>query len=288
MIPPASCGRHGHGMEVLRLAAFSAGTIGGNPAGVVVSEILPDPAAMQALAAEIGYSETVFAAPHLDGWRTRYFAPAMEIPFCGHATIALGAALTARHGEATFKLYLNESTVTVEGRGTGGLKSAALYSPPTSSEAATEDDIALALDLFSYDRGDLDARLPPAFIDAGARHLMLALSSRDQLARMRYDFEAGSELMRRWGLATIDLVHAETASRFHARNAFAAGGVYEDPATGAAAAAFAGYLGQVGWPHAGPFEIWQGDDMGTPCRLYADIPSIRDGSVRVSGTVRDM
>jgi predicted PhzF superfamily epimerase YddE/YHI9 len=50
-------------VEVQRIAAFSDGTRGGNPAGVVIAAALPDAVAMQALAAEIGYSETAFAAP---------------------------------------------------------------------------------------------------------------------------------------------------------------------------------------------------------------------------------
>ena len=73
------------------------------------------------------------------------------------------------------------------------------------------------------------------------------------------------------GLPTISLMHAETDSLFHARNLFAAGGVYEDPATGAAAAAWAGYLRDLAWPHGGVIEIAQGEDMGTPCRLRAEI-----------------
>jgi PhzF family phenazine biosynthesis protein len=115
---------------------------------------------------------------------------------------------------------------------------------------------------------------------------MLALSSRSRLAEMKYDFEAGAALMRRLRLATITLIHAETPSLFHARNPFAAGGVYEDPATGAAAAALAGYLRDMDWPHGGHIEIRQGDDMGVPCRIEADIPPEKGASIRVSGTVR--
>ena len=40
---------------------------------------------MQCVAAEVGFSETVFAAPHENAWRVRYFAPELEVPFCGHA-----------------------------------------------------------------------------------------------------------------------------------------------------------------------------------------------------------
>ncbi len=273
-------------MKILRIAAFSTADSGGNPAGVVLSDTLPDQAVMQAVAAEVGYSETVFATPHGDGWRVRYFAPAMEIPFCGHATIALGAALAAEQGDGVFPLHLNDGTITVEGQCTGDTLAAALQSPLTSSESAAEDVVTLALDLFSYDPDELDPRLPPAFVEAGARHLMLALSSRSALAAMQYDFETGADLMRRWRLATISLLHSETASRFHVRNPFAAGGVYEDPATGAAAAAVAGYLRDLGWPHGGHIDIHQGDDMGKPCRLHADIPAARGSSIRVSGTAR--
>ena len=210
----------------------------------------------------------------------------MEIPFCGHATIALGAALAAEKGGGIFPLHLNAGTITVEGRRTSEGLAASLQSPSTTSEPAAPDVIAAALDLFSYAPEDLDPRLPPAFIEAGARHLMLALSSRSLLTAMRYEFEAGAKLMRVWGLATISLVHGEAPSVFHARNAFAAGGVYEDPATGAAAAALAGYLRNIGWPHGGQIHISQGDDMGTPCRLHAEIPPAAGSSIRVSGTAR--
>ena len=87
-----------------RIAAFSNGSNGGNPAGVVLCDALPDAAAMQAVAAEVGYSETVFAAPAEDCWRVRDFAPEVEVDFFGHATIALGAALALRQDDGTFAL----------------------------------------------------------------------------------------------------------------------------------------------------------------------------------------
>ena len=90
------------------------------------------------------------------------------------------------------------------------------------------------------------------------------------------------------GIVTISLVQAETSTRFHARNPFAAGGVYEDAATGAAAAALAGYLRDVGWPHGGTIDILQGEDMGMPSRLRAEISSEPGASIRVSGAARQM
>ena len=137
-------------MDIQRLAAFSDGDRGGNPAGVVVTEALPSPAEMLRIAAEVGYSETAFAAWQGDGWRVRYFSPAAEIPFCGHATIALGAALAMREGDGTFALRLNDVAITVEGRRErvrdGDRHAATLMSPPTRSAAATGDDRPVPLD----------------------------------------------------------------------------------------------------------------------------------------------
>ncbi|PNA91198.1 PhzF family phenazine biosynthesis protein, partial [Pseudomonas sp. MPR-AND1B] len=59
-------------MTVLRIAAFSDGNQGGNPAGVWIGEALPDAATMQAIATEVGFSETAFAAPAGEAWRVRY------------------------------------------------------------------------------------------------------------------------------------------------------------------------------------------------------------------------
>jgi PhzF family phenazine biosynthesis protein len=275
-------------MDVQRIAAFSQGATGGNPAGVVLCEALPPAERMLAIAAEVGYSETVFAEFDGDGWRVRYFAPEIEVPFCGHATIALGAALALAHGNGTFKLQLNDSQITVTGWRNNPALMAALQSPPTRSAPAPRELVEAALDLFSLIAADLDPRLPPAIAEAGARHLVLAMASRQKLAAMHYELEQGRRLMTTAGLITISLVHAETDTRFHARNPFAAGGVYEDPATGAAAAALAGYLRDLGWPHGGAIDIVQGEDMGVPSRLRAEITAESGASIRVSGAARLM
>jgi PhzF family phenazine biosynthesis protein len=170
----------------------------------------------------------------------------------------------------------------------GSAITAALQSPPTSSEPASSRLVAEALALFAYAPADLDARIPPAIANAGANHLVLALKSRERLSAMHYDLDAGRIFAAAESLVTISLVHAETSQRFHARNPFPFGGVYEDPATGAAAAALAGYLRDLGWPHGGAIEIVQGEDMGVPSRLHAQIPSAPGASIRVSGMARVM
>jgi len=275
-------------MNVLKISAFSEGDEGGNPAGVVIENQLPDHRKMQSIAAEVGFSETVFAAPYKDGWIVRYFSPEMEVPFCGHATIALGAALAMQNGDGIYQLSLTNADITVEGWYNDGILSAALQSPSTSSEVADRDLIAEALSLLGYQHEDLDPRIPPAVANAGATHLILALSNRSLLSRMNYDLDAGREFMNTWGLVTISLIYAESKQLFHSRNAFASGGVLEDPATGAAAAALAGYLRDSEWPHDGQIDIVQGEDMGMKSLLKAGIAAESGSSIRVSGTARVM
>lgn len=272
--------------DLLRLAAFPDGDAGGNPAGVLIAGALPDPATMQRIAAAVGYSETAFAAPEGPAWRVRYFSPLAEVPFCGHATIALGAALADLHGDGVFELVLNQARITAEGWRDRGRLHAALQSPPTRSAPADPALLAEAMSLFGLDAGDLDPRLPPTRMHAGADHLLLALRSRERLARMDYALEAGRQLMESQGLTTIALVVADGPQRFHARNAFAVGGVFEDPATGAAAAALGGALRDLGWPHGGGIEILQGVDMGSPSRLQVEIGDRPGESIRVSGEAR--
>jgi PhzF family phenazine biosynthesis protein len=273
-------------MEVLRLAAFSNGEAGGNPAGVVVTKSLPPEPEMQRIAASVGYSETVFAAPEGDGWRVRYFSPEAEVAFCGHATIALGSVLAERQGDGIFPLRLNTGHIRVEAVRSGDMTCATLTSPPTRSKPADPDLLRAALDLFGLSVSDLDPALPPALAHAGNDHLILALKDRSTLARMTYDLEQGASLMLKHGLTTIDLVWAETHRWFHSRNAFAVGGVLEDPATGAAAAALSGYLRDIGWPHGGAIDIVQGEDMGSMSLLRAEIGTTSGEGIRVSGTTR--
>lgn len=275
-------------MTVLRIAAFSDGNQGGNPAGIWIGDDLPPASKMQAIAADVGFSETAFAAPAGDAWRVRYFSPLCEVPFCGHATIALGAALALQQGDRTFELKLNRADISVTGRRDGQTIAASLQSPPTRSAPLDPLLQADLLRLFGYAIEELDLRIPPARIHAGADHVVLALKTRNALARMNYDLERGRKLMEKAGLVTVALVTAEKPQLFHVRNAFAAGGVVEDPATGAAAAAFAGYLRDLGWPHGGAINIIQGEDMGMRSLIGAEIGETAGSSIRVSGTARIM
>ncbi len=213
--------------ELVRIAAFSTGARGGNPAGVWLGPQLPGVEEMQRIAAEVGFSETAFAAPlptpatPVDEqagprqWRVRYFSPAAEVPFCGHATIALGVALARRVGAGEYQLQLNQATISVSSWLDGeGEWQAALQSPPTRSKPAPAELVSAALALFGYTQADLDPRIPPALIHGGADHLVLALNSRAALAAMHYQMAEGRTLMQQEGLVTILLAYAPASSCF--------------------------------------------------------------------------
>ncbi len=270
-------------IDIIRISSFSDHGSGGNPAGVVISDSPPSETEMQRIAGEVGYSETAFACPEGTGWRVRYFSPESEVPFCGHATIALGAVLAMQNGSGIFDLVLNNAQITVEGQSNGDQLSAALQSPPTRIAEPDKGIVEETLALFGYGFDQIDPALAPMLVHAGADHMAVTLRSRRALADMTYDLDAGRALMNREGWVTIILAYPETPQLFHTRNAFASGGVYEDPATGAATAAFAGYLRDAGWPHEGQVNFIQGEDMGMRSRLRAEFTNVPGSSIRVSG-----
>ena len=263
---------------LLRLAAFTTQPTGGNPAGVWIGEAFPHDAEMQRIAADVGYSETAFLVRDGAGapghFRVRYFSPLAEVPFCGHATIASGVALAQRGlasssaagDPATLVLETNGGPVPVEtSADSDGLIRATLTSVATWVREPGPDLLSMALDLLDWQVDDLDPRLPPAIAFAGARHLILAAREGVRLATLDYPFELMKALMLANDLTTLQLVWRESPTRFRARDPFPVGGVVEDPATGAAAAALGGYLrerGEIVAPAS--FEIIQGVEMGRP------------------------
>ena len=143
--------------------------------------------------------------------------------------------------------------------------------------------VSETLDALGWHSGELDGSIPPARAYAGAWHLVLAVAELPRLNKLDYDFDRLKALMLREGLTTLQLVWRERADVFHARNPFPVGGVVEDPATGAAAAALGGYLREAGLIEVpAPILIRQGEAMGRPSRLDVEIPAA--GGIVVSGT----
>lgn len=276
--------------EVLRVAAFCDGDTGGIPACVLITETMPADDEMQRLAAEVADCETVFAAPIAGGWGVRYFTPQAEIAACDHATIALGAALAVREGDGVFALSTNDSRITVEASFKDGRYLAVLQSPPTKSKTAPGPLVEAVLEIFDFGKVDLHRELPARRVSAGADQLLIGLASVEALSARHYGLSAGQLLLDAADLVGIVLAWPAAPQRFHMRNPFASVGVFDDPATSAAAgaAALAGYLRDVRWPHGGSIEVIYGEDMGQRSLLRADISDERGSAIRVSGQARFM
>lgn len=273
--------------EILRYSAFTTDPAAGNPAGVVLDAAALDEAAMLAVAAEVGYSETAFvtAADHpARRFRLRYFSPLAEVPFCGHATVATAVALAERIGAGplVFDTPVGEIALDTAAQPSASV-AATLTSVPTRSRPATDEEVHASLAALRWSPEDLDPELPPHVSFGGNEHLVLAAATREHLAALDYDFDALAEVMHRHGWTTLQLVWRESRELFHARDPFPVGGVVEDPATGAAAAAFGGYLRTLdALPPSGAFTIRQGEDLGRPSLLRVEA-SATDPRVRVSG-----
>ncbi|MFC8363585.1 PhzF family phenazine biosynthesis isomerase [Streptomyces griseorubiginosus] len=277
--------------EVLRYTAFSSNPEGGNPAGVVLDASALGEDDMLAVAAELGYSESAFltAPPEgLDGpegrvFTIRYFSPKAEVPFCGHATVAAAIALAERIGPGELVFSTPAGTVPVAVTEEGGTVRATLTSVEPHIEEIGDADLAEALAALDWPADDLDPAFPPRIAFAGARHLVLAAATRARLAELSYDFARLEGLMHRLDLTTVQLVWRESAEVFHVRDPFPVGGVVEDPATGAAAAAFGAYARELGLvPEDAVLTLRQGEDLGRPGELTVTLRA-GDPRVRVSG-----
>jgi PhzF family phenazine biosynthesis protein len=264
-------------IEILRYAAFSDNPSGGNPAGVVLDARTLSDAEMLTVAADVGYSETAFLTAGTGReYRVRYFSPLAEVPFCGHATVGTAVALAHRDGPGEFHFTTNAGQVPVTVDAT---MRATLTSVPASVAPMTGLPELLAA--LRWDATDLDPALPPLIAYAGAFHPIIAARTRRRLAELDYDVPKLKALMENHDWTTIQLVWRESADTFHVRDPFPVGGVYEDPATGAAAAAFGAYLRERG--QTGTIHLRQGDDLGRPGRLTVQTTA-GDPRVRVSGT----
>jgi PhzF family phenazine biosynthesis protein len=273
-------------MEILKYAAFTNGPLGGNPAGVVLDAGGLSDEQMQAIAAQIGFSETAFMTSREgETIRVRYFSPLAEVPFCGHATIAAAVAHAKRFGagELVFDTNAGQVTTSSETDATGATAATLVSVAPRTKELTSKDLDALLIAL-RWPASDLDASLPARVAYAGAWHPVLAAKTRDRLARLDYDFNALGQLMAEREWTTIQLVWRESETVFHSRNPFPPGGVIEDPATGAAAAALGGYLREFKLVHVPTrLIIHQGDDLGRPGLLEVSVPAELTTGIAVSG-----
>ncbi|PTW90348.1 PhzF family phenazine biosynthesis protein [Microbacteriaceae bacterium MWH-Ta3] len=265
---------------VLTLAAFSTSTEGGNPAGVVLDARGLDRDSMQRTAAEAGFSETAFVIPAGDRrFAMRFFAPAAEVAFCGHATIAAAVALGERQGpgEFVFETAAGVVPVLVEHDDDGRLR-ATLLSVSTSVAPLDDSLLDELLLILGWSRSDVHPAATPMVAFAGNHHPVLVARSTDRLESLDYDFEALRALCTEHIWPTIQLVAPMENGEWLSRNPFAFGGVYEDSATGSAAAALGAYLRELGTVVPGDvFVVLQGVHMGRPSEILVSVGESRVG-----------
>jgi len=274
---------------VLRYAAFTSSPDGGNPAGVVLDAAGLDDAAMQRIAAEVGYAETAFLTESSVGGdprrsRVRYFSPIAEVPFCGHATVAAAIALAGRDGAGALDFDTPVGPVSIATTTVDGVLTAAFTSVEPSVAEIDDAVLGALLTLIERSRDDLHPGYPPRLSFAGNVHPVLVFATRDAFDTFEFDPAAMRAIMDEQGWAgTVTTLREVAAGEYEARNLFPVGVITEDPATGSAAASVGGYLRHLGLvePPA-RVVIHQGAHVGRPSLLTVDIPAA--GGIVVSGT----
>jgi len=273
-------------MNIEKISAFSYKNEGGNPAGVLLNDKMLSDKEMLEIAQDVNYSETAFLVKDGDSFRIRYFSPLTEIAFCGHATIASGYVIGEKFGLGKYQLILNDGSIQIEIGIQDGKSFTSINSMETHSKDVEQNFINNIIDTFSFEKEDLDSKYPIKISFTGNNHLIIFVKEKQTLKEMTYDFQRAKDLMEQEQIVTISILWKESENLYHSRNAFAYGGVMEDPATGSAAIALGEYLRNTGHKESGEIEILQGFDMNQPSQLFVSFSSIAHSSIKVSGTSR--
>jgi trans-2,3-dihydro-3-hydroxyanthranilate isomerase len=258
--------------EFLTCDVFTRRRFGGNPLAVFPRAEGLDAAQMQAIARELNLSETTFVLPPEDAAHTarvRIFTPGGELPFAGHPTVgtAYALALTGRvplaQSDLVFEQGVGPVAVSVERDAAGTPLRCTLATPRGPARVdSPEPAAAECAALLGLASGDVQS--DAECWSCGVPFLIVQLTSADALGRARLDSARWHASLAATPSALVFVV-ARAADHWRARM-FAPGlGVPEDPATGGAAAAFAGWLANRGATPA--TRIVQGVEMGRPSEM---------------------
>ena len=290
------------------LDVFTTTRLAGNPLAVVLeSDGLTD-SAMLAIAHEFNLSETVFVYPPADPAhraRLRIFTPGRELPFAGHPTVGTAVLLASLDGRGSTELVLEEQVGAVRcrvrpaGSDAGHAEFDLPRLPSREEGESNRNAMAHALGLTPDDLG-FDG-WPTERWSAGNPFTFVPLRSLDAIRRCRPDLASFERAFDAGGRAAAFVFCREPVEQghdFHARMFAPNMGPLEDPATGSAVAAFAGYLSAHGKYGDGErvIRVEQGFEMGRPSLIElrmrlrgerVDSASIGGNAVVVSeGTLR--
>jgi trans-2,3-dihydro-3-hydroxyanthranilate isomerase len=238
---------------------FTQTPLTGNQLAVFTDARGLDGETMQALALEIGFSETVFVLPPEQGGtaRIRIFNPKAEMAFAGHPVLGTAFVLGAPLQFAVIELETGAGvvSVTLERDEHGAIVFGRMSQPVPEVEAADERAVLAAL-------GVERSELPVELYDNGARQLVVTLESEAAVSALEPDFPAVAAL----GVTGLNAI-AGSGGRWRSRMFWANG---EDAATGSAAGPIACHLarhGEIAWGR--DIVIEQGIEMGRPSILHA-------------------
>lgn len=258
------------------LDVFTDKRYAGNPLAVVLDGDGLETDTMQLVAREFNLSETVFVqrpANPAHRARLRIFTPARELPFAGHPTVgtAVLLSLVDGHGDVDFVLEEQVGPVPCRARPSTPDGGRAEFDLPRLPAVEPNDGDRLAraraLGLGADDLAPASGGWPIEVWSAGNPFTIVPLTSMDAVARSRPDLATFDAAFRASNRAAAFLFSRETThagSQFHARMFAPSFGIIEDPATGSALAAFAGYLAAHGGYADGEHlvRVEQGLEMG--------------------------
>lgn len=259
------------------LDVFTDTRLAGNPLAVVLDCDGLDAARMQAIAREFNLSETVFVlAPRdpVNTIRARIFTPAQELPFAGHPTIGtaiLIASLRApemagRDLDIVIEEEVGPVRCTVRLARAGGSRASFVVPklPERLGDPGAVAQLAQGLSLEPRDIG-FDTHAPTVW-SAGTPFCFVPVASLEAIARAKPTGELAGAIGTGRGAFLYTRETAQPDNTIHARMFGVKVGIMEDPATGAAAAAFAGVAAHFEKPEDGSHAILieQGFEMGRP------------------------
>ena len=267
--------------------AFTDEPLAGNAAGVVPAADDLSAAQMQAIAGELGASETAFfrSADDADR-RVRYFTPSTEVDLCGHATIASHALLradgTIDDGAHTLATNIGVLDIEIDGEWVWMTQN----DPEIHTVDLDTEQVADALDIDPAAITDVD--LPMARSSTGLPFLIVPVTFLSVLGECEPDMaaiETLCETVDATGLyaVTFDTLTADATA--HGRMFAPGAGIPEDPVTGTASGAVGAYLREFDAVEAEAMAFEQGHFVDRPGRVTVrvDDSAPRGERVRVGG-----
>lgn len=263
-------------VEVWQIAAFTHQGAGGNMAGVVLDSSGLTATDKQTIAAEMGYSETVFLSPSNQAdYRLEYFTPAAQVPLCGHATIAALALLHSRGmtGVGTIDTLSGILKIRIEPDGTVFME----QNLPEYGQILSQKDLATCVDPES-----ISDFLPIRVVSTGLRDILLPVKSPQALSRLNPVFPEIAELSRRQNTVGVHAYALTDTGPAIAvcRNFAPLYGIPEESATGTSNCALACWLFHNGIRRE-EYIFDQGITMGLPSRIFVRLDSAGNTLLRI-------